>query len=62
MEGVLENYVFPVVCPKCGATQMQKTIGRFRENKEPFYLVTDELIGIIDELKCAIGPSNTTDP
>jgi hypothetical protein len=26
MVGVRENYVLPVVCPKCGA-QMQKTIG-----------------------------------
>jgi hypothetical protein len=59
--GLLENYVFPVVCPKCGA-QIQKTIGWFRENNEiscpcgtTIYLVTDELVRIIDELEGAIG-------
>jgi hypothetical protein len=57
----LENYVLPVVCPKCGA-QMQKATGRFRENNEiicpggtTIYLVTDELIRIIDDLEGAIG-------
>ena len=61
MAGVLENYVLPVVCPKCGA-QMQKTIGWFRENNKiicpcgtTIYLVTDELVRIIDELEGAIG-------
>jgi len=57
MANVLENYVLPVVCPKCGA-QIQKTIGWFRENNEiacPIYLVTDELVRIIDQLEGAIG-------
>ena len=61
MANVLENYVLPVVCPKCAA-QIQKTIGWFRENNEiacpcgtPIHLVTDELVRIIDELEGAIG-------
>jgi hypothetical protein len=61
MTGILENYVLPVVCPKCGA-QIQKTIGWFRENNEiscpcgtSNYLVTEELVRIIDELEGAIG-------
>jgi hypothetical protein len=50
-----------VVCLKCGA-KLQKTMGWFRENREvscPFgtkvYLVTDELVRIINELEGAIG-------
>ena len=61
MGGILENYVLPMVCPKCGA-QMQKTIGWFRQNNEiicpggtTIYLVTDELIRIINDLEGAIG-------
>jgi hypothetical protein len=55
MAGILENYVLPVVCPKCG-TQMQKTIGWFRENNEiSCPCGTDELVRIIDELEGAIG-------
>ena len=57
----LKNYMLLVVCLKCGA-KLQKTIGWFRENREvscPFgtkvYLVTDELVRIIDELEGAIG-------
>jgi hypothetical protein len=61
MSGVLENYVLPVVCPKCGA-QIQKPVAWFRENNEVTcpcgttrYLATDELIAIIDQLEGAIG-------
>jgi hypothetical protein len=61
MSGVIENYVFPVICPKCGA-QMQKSIAWFRENNEiacpcgtTIYLETDELISVIDQLEGAIG-------
>ena len=61
MSGVMENYVLPVICPKCGA-QMQKSIAWFRENNEitcpcgtTIYLATDELIPIIDQLEGAIG-------
>jgi hypothetical protein len=61
MSGVLENYVLPVVCPKCGA-QLQKLIAWFRENNEvtcpcgtTSYLATDELVVIIDQLEGAIG-------
>ena len=50
-----------VVCPKCGA-KLQKTIGWRRDNREvscPFgtkvYLVTDELVRIINEPEGAIG-------
>ena len=61
MSGVLENYVLPVVCPKCAA-QIQKTIRWFRENNEiscpcgtTIYLETDELVLIVDELEDALG-------
>jgi hypothetical protein len=68
MAGVLENYVLPVVCAKCGA-QIQKTIGVVSGKHEiscscgtAIYLVTDELVRIIDELEGADRPSNTTGP
>ena len=68
MSDVLENFVLQVVCPKCVA-QIQKTIGWFKENDEvrcpcgtTIYLVTEELIRIIDELEGAISRPNTTAP
>jgi hypothetical protein len=61
VSGVIDNYVLPVVCPKCGA-QIQKSVAWFRENSEltcpcgtTIYLATDELIAIIDQLEGAIG-------
>jgi hypothetical protein len=61
MSSMIDNYVLPVVCPKCGA-QIQKSIEWFRENSElicpcgtTIYLATHELIAIIDQLEGAIG-------
>ena len=61
MSGVIENYVLPVVCPKCAAP-IQKPIAWFIENHEvacpcgtTIYLATDELIAIIDQLEGALG-------
>jgi hypothetical protein len=61
MFGIIDNYVFPIVCPKCGS-QIQKSVSWFRENNEltcpcgtTIYLATDELIAIIDQLEGAIG-------
>ena len=61
MSGVVDNYVPPVVFPKCGA-HIHKTVAWFRENHEvtcpcgtTIYLATDELIAIIDQLEVAIG-------
>jgi hypothetical protein len=59
LSSLLENHLLPVVCPHCGA-QIQKTMSWFRDNKEmlcpcgTIYLVTDELIPIIDALEAAI--------
>ena len=60
MSRVLENYALPVVCPRCGV-QIQRTISWFRQNDEmncpcgtTFYLMTDELIPIVDALEGAI--------
>ena len=64
MSSVIDNYVLPVICPKCAA-HLQKPIARFRENHEvtcpcgtTIYLATDELIAIIDQLEGAIGRLN----
>jgi hypothetical protein len=61
MSSIIDNYVLPVVCPKCGA-QIQKSIDWFRKNNElicpcgtTIYLATHELITIIDQLEGAIG-------
>ncbi len=61
MSGVVENYMLPVVCPKCAA-HIQKPIAWFRENHEvtcpcgtTIYFETDELIAIIHQLEVAIG-------
>jgi hypothetical protein len=61
MSSTIDNYVLPVVCPKCGA-QIQKSIEWFRKNNElicpcgtTMYLATNELIAIIDQLEGAIG-------
>ena len=64
MSSVIDNYVLPVICPKCAA-HIQKPIAWFRENHEvtcpcgtTIYLATDELIAIIDQLEGAIGRLN----
>jgi NAD-dependent SIR2 family protein deacetylase len=64
VSSVIDNYVLPVICPKCGA-HIQKPIAWFRENHEvtcpcgtTIYLATDELIAIIDQLEGAIGRLN----
>jgi hypothetical protein len=61
MAGIIENYVLPIVCPKCGA-QIQKSIAWFRKNNEvacpcgtPIHLATDELIAAVEQLEGAIG-------
>ena len=61
MFSVIDDYVLPVIFPKCAA-YIQKPITWFRENHEvtcpcgaTFYLATDELIAIIDQLEVAIG-------
>jgi hypothetical protein len=61
VSSVIDNYVLPVICPKCGA-QIQKSVAWFRENSEltcpcgtTIYLATDELIAIIGQLESAIG-------
>ena len=60
MSDLLENHLLPIVCPHCVA-QIQKTMSWFRENNEvlcpcgtTIYLVTDELIPVIDALEAAI--------
>jgi NAD-dependent SIR2 family protein deacetylase len=64
VSSVIDNYVLPVICPKCGA-HIQKPIAWFRENHEvtcpcgtTIYLATEELIAIIDQLEVAIGRLN----
>jgi NAD-dependent SIR2 family protein deacetylase len=61
VSSVIDNYVLPVICPKCAA-HIQKPITWFRENHEvtcpcgtTIYLAIDELIAIIDQLEVAIG-------
>jgi len=34
MSNIIANYVLPVVCPKCGAQILQKSIEWFRKNNE----------------------------
>ena len=57
MSSVIDDYVLPVICPKCAA-HIQKPIASFRENHKvtcpcgtTIYLATDELIAIIDQLE-----------
>jgi hypothetical protein len=53
VSSVIDDYVLPVICPKCAA-HIQKPITWFRENHEvtcpcgiTIYLATDELLTII---------------